>query len=72
MKAALLTADQPQPASALMVTMPGPPLEGNCWLDDPMEYEQVGVAPLWFNVKVWPAIVIVPVREVVSEFDRTE
>ena len=72
MNAALLTAVQPHPLAEVTVTMPGPPAAGTDWLAGEIENEQVGVAPLWLTVKVCPATVSVPVRELVDVLAAAE
>ena len=67
---ALLTAVQLQPVPALTVTVPVVAAE-EVRLDDVGEIVSVHGAPACVTVKVWPAIVIVPVREVVPVLAAT-
>src|SRR6478735_11150265 len=57
--AALLLAVHAQPAAPVTVTLPVPPCAGT--LPDVGSIANVQLAP-WVTVKVWPAIVSVPVR----------
>jgi hypothetical protein len=58
---ALLVAVQPlQPTGIVTLTVPLPPLDVNDWLVG--ESVRVQGMPPCVTVKVWPAIVIVPVR----------
>jgi len=63
-QASLLVADQLQPVPAVTVTVP-------VVAADVVRFDEVGAivnvqgAPAWVTVKVWPPIVIVPVRDVV-------
>ena len=59
----LLTAVQLQPARVVTLTEPLPPLDENDWLGG--DIEKVQGTPPCVTVKVWPAIVSVPVRELV-------
>ena len=67
---ALLTAVQLQPVPAVTVTVP-------VVAEDDVRFEEVGEianvqgAPACVTVKVWPAMVIVPVRELVLVFAAT-
>ena len=61
---------QLQPLGAVKLTVPVPPMNENDLLVGEMEYVQE--IPLWVTVKVFPAIVMVPVRELVLEFESTE
>jgi hypothetical protein len=63
---ALLVDDQLQPVPVVTVTVPLPPVPGNVWLAGEIANEQDPAA--WVKVKVRPAIVSVPEREVVSGF----
>ena len=69
-KAALLAAVHEQPAVVLTATLALPPLAGNAWLVGEIEYVQVAAA--WVTVKVCPAMVSVPVRELVVVLAATE
>ena len=66
----LLAAVQLQPVPAVTVTVP-------VAAADVVRFEEVGEmvnvqgAPAWVTVKVWPPIVIVPVRDVVPVFAET-
>ena len=60
---ALLVAVQLQPLKVVTLTVPLPPSDVNTPLVG--EIEKVQGIPPWLTVKVWPAIVIVPVRELV-------
>jgi hypothetical protein len=55
----LLVADQEQPVGAVTETVPVPPPLGSDAL--PGEIEYVQVIPLSVTVKVWPAMVKIPV-----------
>ena len=66
----LLVAVQEQPAPAVTPTLPLLALEATDALGDEMEYVQGAAA--WLTVRVWPAIVKVPVREVVLLLAATE
>lgn len=66
---ALLTAVQVQPVAAVMVTEPVPPAAATDSPDDPRAKVQDAAA--WVTVKVWPPVVIVPVREAVVGFAAT-
>ena len=67
---ALLLAVQLQPMPAVTLTLPLLALDATDALEDEMEYVQGAAA--WLTVKVWPAIVIVPVREAVLVLAATE
>ena len=67
---ALLTAVQPQPVPAATVTVPVVAAD-DARLDDAGEIVNVHGAPACVTVKVWPPIVIVPVREVVPVLAAT-
>jgi hypothetical protein len=67
---ALLVAAQLQPVKVVTLTVPLPPLDVNDWLVG--EIVKVQGTPLWFTVKVCPAIVSVPVRELVLVLAATE
>ena len=70
---ALLTADHVQPAPAVTVMLPAPPAAAGEALLGEIEYVQGGgVVPACVTVKVCPAAVIVPVRELVAELAATE
>src|SRR2546427_10892129 len=60
---ALLVASQPHPLVAVTLMIP-PPAPGflKLWLAGEIEYEQATPAPSCTTVKVWPAMVSVPVR----------
>jgi len=66
----LLVADQPQPVPAVTVTVP-------VAAADVVRFDDVGLivnvqgAPACVTVKVWPPIVIVPVRDVVPALAAT-
>ena len=61
---ALLVTVQPQSLTLVVtLTVPLPPLEVNVWLGG--EIVKLQGMPAWFTMKVWPAIVSVPVRELV-------
>ena len=68
--ASLLTADQLQPVPAVTVTVP-------VAAADVVRFDEVGAivnvqgAPACVTVKVWPPIVMVPVRDVVPAFAVT-
>jgi hypothetical protein len=52
-------------AHALVVvtdTVPVPPSTGILWLVGAIEYVQGAINAAWLTVKVWPAIVMVPLR----------
>ena len=67
---ALLLAVQLQPTPAITLTLPLLTLDTTDALEEEMEYVQGAAA--WLTVKVWPAIVIVPGREVVVLLAATE
>ena len=67
---ALLTAVQLQPVPAVTVTVPVAATDV-VKLDDVGEMVKVQGAPACVTVKVWPPIVIVPVRDVVLAFAAT-
>ena len=69
-QAVLLLAVQPQPMPAATLTLPLLALDTTDALEDEVEYVQGAAA--WLTVKVWPAIVIVPVRGVVVLLAATE
>jgi hypothetical protein len=71
-QAALLTAVQPQPVSAVTETLPVSDPEPWERLVGEIEKVQVGVVPVCVTVRVCPAIVIVPLRELVPELTETE
>ena len=66
----LLAAVQPQPVPAVTVTVP-------VAAADVVRFDDVGAmvnvhgAPAWVTVKVWPPIVIVPLRDVVPVLAAT-
>ena len=65
---ALLAAVQAHPAVVdTAIEVPAPPAALNDCATGSIEYEQLAA---WFSVKVWPAIVSVPVRAL-PEFDAT-
>jgi hypothetical protein len=65
----LLAAVQLQPAAAVIVTLPVPPVPGtDC---DGAESEYVQAAAAWLTVKVLPPIVSVPLRGEVTAFTST-
>ena len=67
---ALLLAVQLQPTPAVTLTVPLLALDTTDALEAEMEYVQGAAA--WLTVKVWPAIVKVPVRDVVVLLAATE
>lgn len=67
---ALLAAVQPQPVPAVTVTVPVVAVE-EVRFDEVGEIDTVHWTPAWVMVKVCPAIVIVPVRDVVPGFAAT-
>jgi hypothetical protein len=67
--AALLDAVQLQPVEVVSVTLPVPPPTGNAWLAG--EIVKVHDVDGWVTLNVFPAIVIVPVRDVVPVFGVT-
>jgi hypothetical protein len=67
--AALLDAVQLQPADVVTVTVPLPPAAANAWLVG--EIVNTHDVEGWVTVNVFPAIVIVPVRDVVPVFGAT-
>ena len=67
---ALLVAVQLQPVKVVTLTVPLPPSDVNDWLGG--EIEKVQGTPPCVTVKVWPAIVIVPVRALVLVLATTE
>ena len=67
---ALLNAVQLQPVPAVTVTVPVVAAD-DVRLDDVGEIVNVHWTPGCVMVKVWPAIVIVPVRELVLVFAAT-
>ena len=69
-QAALVVAIHAQPAPAVTPTLPLPALEINEAVVGVIAYVQG--APLCVTVNVWPAIVIVPVRELVLLLAATE
>ena len=69
-QAVLLLAVQLQPMPAVTPTLPVLALDTTDALEAEMEYVQGAAA--WLTVKVWPAIVKVPVREVVLLLAATE
>ena len=66
---ALLTAVQLQPVPAVTVTVPV--VADDVGLNDVGEIVKVHGTPACVTVKVWPPIVIVPVRDVVPVFAAT-
>ena len=66
---ALLTAVQLQPVPAVTLTVPV--VAEDVGFNDVGAMVKVQGAPAWVTVKVWPPIVIVPVREVVLVFAAT-
>ena len=66
----LLVADQLHPVPAVTVTVPVA-AAAVVRFDDVGLIVNVQGAPAWVTVKVWPAIVIVPVRDVVPAFAAT-
>jgi hypothetical protein len=69
-QAVLLVAVQLQPMPAVTLTLPLLALDATDTLEAEMEYVQGAAA--WLTVKVWPAIVIVPVRDAVLVLAATE
>jgi hypothetical protein len=67
---ALLLAVQLQPTPAVTLTLPLLALDATDALEAEREYVQGAAA--WLTVKVWPAMVIVPVRDVVVLLAATE
>ncbi len=67
---ALLVAIQEQPLVALTLTLPVPPLATKDLLVD--EIKDAHDAPDWLKVTVLPAMVIVPVLELVLLLAATE
>jgi hypothetical protein len=67
----LLEALQLQPVPAVTPTLPLPPAELNEALVAESEYVQVVAAAAWLTVKGFPAIVNVPLREVVEVLAAT-
>jgi hypothetical protein len=69
----LLTAVQLHPLGAVTLTLPVPPLAGKDALVGEIEYVQLGApsVPACVTVRVWPAMVRVPVRELVLLFAAT-
>ena len=67
---ALVVALQAQPASAVIVTVPGPPLAGNDGVAGLAVYTQGAAA--WVIVNDWPPIASVAVRELVVGLAATE
>ena len=70
--AELLAAVQAHPVPAVTVMLPVPPLASIDRLAGEIENEQTGVAPLCVTVNVCPAMVRVPLRELVEVFAATE
>ena len=66
----LLVAVQLQPVGIVTLIVPLPPLDKNDWLVG--EIVRVQGMPPWLTVKVWPAIVTVPVRPLVLVLAATE
>ena len=66
----MLVAVQEQPEPAVTPTLPLLAMEATDALEDEREYVQGAAA--WLTVKVWPARVIVPVRDVVLLLAATE
>ena len=66
----LLVAVQEHPMPAVTPTLPLLAMEVTDVLEAEIEYVQGAAA--WLTVKVWPAIVIVPVRDVVLVLAATE
>lgn len=69
---ALLTAVHTQAVVVVTFTLPGPPVASNDRLMGERVKVQPPDAPDWVTVNVSPAIVIVPIREVVPGFVATE
>lgn len=69
---ALLTAVQVHPGSAMTVTDASPPVTPNVLLVGFMIFPQTPTAAASVTVKVRPAIVIVPLRELALVFEATE
>jgi len=67
----LLEALHVHPVEVLTLTLPEPAEEENVLFVGDMLYVQ-DTLPSCVTVKVFPAMVIVPVRELVPEFDDTE
>ena len=67
----VLLAVQLQPAPAVTLTVPVPPTEAKPLLVGEIEYVQL-LPAAWVTVKVWPAIVMVPVLEVLLLLAPTE
>ena len=65
-----LLAVQVQPTPAVTLTVPLLALDTTDALEAEMEYVQGAAA--WLTVRVWPATVTVPVREVVLLLAATE
>jgi hypothetical protein len=63
-------AVQAQPGPAVTATLPAPPAAGAVAAVGRIEYAQPAAA--WVKVKVWPAMVSVPVRFVVTLLAATE
>jgi hypothetical protein len=68
---ALLVAVQLQPAGAVTCTLPDPPPDATERLTGEMEKEQL-IAPASVTVKVCPATLMDPVRDVVLVLGATE
>src|SRR6266705_823615 len=69
---ALLVASQPHPPVAVTLMVPPPGLGVlKLWLAGEIEYEQATPAPSCTTVKVWPAMVSVPVRGTSLMFSLT-
>jgi hypothetical protein len=64
----LLTAVQLHAPDTVTFTVPVPPLLLNDLRVGDIENEQL---PAWFTVKVWPAMLSVPVREPFVKFSLT-
>jgi hypothetical protein len=67
--ATALDALQLQPVPAVTLTLPFPPAEANEALVAESEY--VHATPAWLTVKICPAMVSVPLREVVAVLAAT-
>ena len=66
----LLVAVQEHPAPTVTPTLPLLAMEATDALEAEIEYVQGAAA--WLTAKLWPAIVIVPVRKVVLLLAATE
>ena len=66
----MLVAVQEHPAPAVTLMLPLLAMEPTDALEAEIEYVQGAAA--WLTVKVWPAIVIVPVRDTLLMLAATE